>query len=130
MKILASSETDRNLHFVACAQEFSRVPDLGLKIVGVDVRSKANFLELSLLLLFAGLPLFAALLITEFPVVHQTSYGWVGIRRNLDEIKSLVSRRLERFHRGNYSELIAFFIDQAYFSNADAFVDAHRSGAY
>src|SRR5215211_2498978 len=96
----------------------------------VDLGSDANFLELDDVLIFPGFSLFPALLVTEFPVIHEPAHRWHRVRCNLDKIEATVTRHLECLERGNDAYLLTLLIDQPDFANPDALVDSglDRSG--
>jgi hypothetical protein len=83
-----------------------------------------------LFLFLARFAFLTTLLVAELTVVHEASNRRGGIRRDFYEVKTAFARGLQRLLRQDDPELVPVFIDQAYFTNANALVDAYRSGAY
>lgn len=70
MRDRSPPEEDSQLHLVTTIKKPCGLPALGLEVVITDLRLDADFLQLDDMLVAPGVPLFAALLISEFAVIH------------------------------------------------------------
>jgi hypothetical protein len=67
-------------------------------------------------------PLFAALLISKFAVIHEPADWRNRVRRDLDQVKSAFTRHFERIPGRNNADLVPHVVDQANFANSDPLV--------
>src|SRR5215217_1711226 len=109
---LAAPEEDGQLDLVSGVEELRGLPTLGFQIVVVNLRPDANLFQLDDVLMTAGLPLFAALLVSKLAVIHEPTDGWHGVGRHLDQVESPLTRHLERVESWNDADLLAVLIDQ------------------
>ena len=110
-------------------EKLCRLAPFGFQVMVVDLRSNANFLEFDDVLILARIALLAALLIPELAIVHKTAHRWNSIRRNFDEIKSLLASHLERVTRRDDPYLVTFVIDQPDLADPDALIYARLNGS-
>ena len=97
---------------------------LNVVIVLVDLRPELDFLDLDDVLVplrFAGALL---LLVLVLPVIHDPADRRHGRGRDLHEVEPLLPGNRQGLRRGHDAELLARVVDDADFTNADAFVDA------
>jgi hypothetical protein len=127
---LAAAEEDGQLDLVTGVEELRGLPTFGFEIVVVDLGPDADLFQLDNVLMTAGLTLFAALLVSKLPVVHEPADGWHRIGSHLDEIEPPLSRHLKRIESGDNANLLAVLINQPDFADPDALIDAglDRSG--
>ena len=81
MRDCPSTEPNADFDFVAFIQELSRVLQTGIEICFTNGWAQADFLDGDSLLFLPSIALFLLQLEPELPVVHDTGYRWLGIRR-------------------------------------------------
>jgi len=129
MRHLSTTEQDSELDLIASVEEPRRLSPLRLQVVVVDLRPDAHLFQLDNVLIAARLTIFPALLIAKFAVIHQSTDGRNGIRRNLDQIEAPLTRHLERVERQNDANLPALLIDEPNLAEPDALIDAGLDGS-
>ena len=87
-------EQHGQLHLVASVQKLGRLSTLRFEIVVVDLGPDSDLFEFDDVLVLPGVAFFAALLILEFPVVHQATDGRHRVRRNLNQIQPTLASHL------------------------------------
>lgn len=127
---LAPPEQHRQLDFVASVKKLRRLPALRLQVVVVDLGPNPDFFEFNHMLVAPRLPLFAALLVAELPIVHQSADGGNRVRRHLDQIESSLAGHLKRISGLNNPDLRALIVDESDLANPDALIHSslHWSG--
>lgn len=119
-----SAEEDRQLHLVSCIQELRCLAALGLEIMPANLGLDPDFLELRNLLMAPGVALFSALFVPKLSIVHQATNGRRRVRGNLDKVEPLLAGHLQRFARGDDTDLTTFIVDQPHFTDTNPLVDA------
>ena len=92
------------------------------EIVGIDVGSKLDLLDLQAMRFLSGQLLLALLLVDKLGVVHDTTYGWIGIRGDLDQVQPLGRRSLKRVFDGHNPQLLTVFVNQPHFDGIDVYI--------
>jgi hypothetical protein len=124
MRHLAATEDDRRFHLVAVEQKTLRVSSLELKVMFVDLRTEFDLFDVYVLLTFSGLRLPLGLLVEVLTRVHDATNRRIGVRRDLDEIESLLLGYGQRLGRRHDAELRTVFVYHPHLTRADALVDA------
>ena len=118
----AATELELDFHLVALVEKVLRMPNLGEVVVGVDIHPELDFLHLA-----DRMFLFLLLLrqvVAEFPEIHDTANGRLGIRSDLDEIQSESTGSPDRFVQAHDAELfIGCGKNHAHLAGADSFID-------
>lgn len=121
---LAPSEPNRRLNLIAFGQPLARVFHAIAVIVIVGAGAKLYFLDgyddlflLRLIGLFLGEVL-------KLAIVDDFANGWLGVRRDLDQIHALFARRANGVTGIHDSELFTVFGNDADLGHANALVDA------
>lgn len=126
---LAPPKEDRQLDLVSGVEELRGLPAFGLEVMVVDLGPDADLFQLDNVLMAAGLTLFAALLVSKLPVVHEPADGWHRIGSHLDEIEPPLARHLKRIECGDNANLLAVLINQPDLADPDALIDAGLDGS-
>ena len=92
---LTAAEADGHLHAVAVLQKANGVTHFGVEIPDVGVETETDFLDLRDMLIFTGFLLALRLFEPILTVVHDATYGRLGIGRNFNEVKTLFIRHGE-----------------------------------
>lgn len=119
---LSATKQHRQLDLIAAIKKFSCLTALRFEIMVINLWPNADLFQFYDMLIAAGLPLFSTLLVTEAAIVHETADGRHGIGRHFNEIEPALARHLQRIARRYDSDLRAFIIDQAYFTNSNPLV--------
>ena len=127
MSHLTALEAQRCLDLVAFSQKADGLVFLGLVVVLIDSHRELYFLDGDDLLLLAGGALALVFLVEKLAVILNAADGWNGGGRNFDQIKPALTGDLEGFKWRQNAELLAVFIDDAYFTRADSFVGADKA---
>ena len=120
---LASAETKCHLHAVALGEELPCSIDLGLEIVGIDVRGHTDLLDLHSVLLLLGVFLFSGLLILILAVIDDLAYRRLCSWRDLNQIEISFFSQFSCFRRRHDAQHLAFGADHSNFSVTDLFID-------
>src|SRR3954467_1229615 len=123
MRHFTAAEEDRRLDLVAVREEALDVLLLELVVVLVDLRAELDFLDLDDLLVLLRRPRALLLLVLIAPEVHDAAEGRDRGRRDLDEVEPFPPRDGHRVRRWHDPELCAVLVDDANFTDPDAFVD-------
>jgi hypothetical protein len=91
--------------------------------VNIDVRPHLDFLDLDRLLLLAGLGGFLLRLVLEAAVIEDLGDGRIGIRGDLDEIKTGFDGNLQRAVDRDVAVVGSLVVDQLNFTDTDFLVD-------
>jgi len=75
-----------SLYFISIFQELTCMPGFELKVVIVCLRTESEFFYLNCVLFLFRLFLFFLLFVHELTEVDNFTYGWIGIRCNLNQI--------------------------------------------
>jgi len=67
---------------------------------------------------------FLGLLVLELAIVEQAAYRRVGVRRDLDEVKVVLSRHFERLKNRDNPDALSVCSDQQDFPGPDALVNS------
>jgi len=126
---LAAAEENSQLDLVSSVEELRGLATLRLKVMVVDLGPDADLFQLDNVLMAAGLTLFAALLVSKLPVVHEPADGWHRIGSHLDEIEPPLARHLKRIECGDNANLLAVLINQPDLADPDALIDAGLDGS-
>ena len=121
---LSPSKTNTDLDFGPLLKEPARVAHFIGDVVLADFRAQANFFDLGLLLRLAGFSFFLGPLVEEFAVIHQAANRGVGVRGYLYQVGPPFAGNLEGFGYTYYTDLPAFFVNQADFSCPDFLIYA------
>ena len=113
----------RDLGLVAFTQEPNQVPKLDVVIALVGSGSEFDLLDLDLLELELGFVLLLRFPVLEFAIVHDAANRGLGRRRDLDQIEFCRFGPCSCIGKGNNSELLTFFTNQADFGRGDVRVD-------
>ena len=120
---LAASELQTDANLVAILQKADSTIDLGIKIVSIDTAGKLNFLDLnSRLLLFRFLVTLIAL-VAVFTVVHSAANRRSSLRRDEDEVHTVIESICTSLADGHDTQLIAILIQHTRFFDFDLIVD-------
>jgi hypothetical protein len=127
---LAAAKEDGQLDLVSGVEELRGLATFRLEVMVVDLGPDADLFQLDNVLMAAGLTLFAALLVSKLPVVHEPADGWHRIGSHLDEIEPPLTRHLKRIESGDNANLLAVLINQPDLADPDALINAglDRSG--
>jgi hypothetical protein len=119
---LSPAETQGHLDAIAIFDKALDLPSLGVEVVLVRLRAKANLFHEHDLLVLAGLPVLLLLLVLEATVVDQA--GHRGDRRggNFYEIEPARAGHGEGFLGGQDAELLAVLTDESYLGDPDLLV--------
>lgn len=121
---LASAEQHAYTDFISLLKEFARLLRFETNVMVVGFWSEPQFFYLDLLALFACLLRLLFLLVPEFAVVHHAAYRRTSIWSYFDEIQTNISGvRLGLLNRYD-PFVVALFVDQAHFWNANTLIDA------
>ncbi len=123
----ATAEPQGHFHLVTILKELDHVAHLDLVVMHIGARTEFYFLDFNGFLLFAGFGFPLLLFVFELAIIHDLTDGRIGIRRNLDEIKSGFSGHIHGSGGGYDPDIFTLCADQANFRCTDAFIDA-RSG--
>jgi hypothetical protein len=126
---LAAAEEDGQLDLVSGVEELRGLPTFGLEVMIIDLRPDADLFQLDNVLVAARLALFAALLVSKLPVVHEPADGWHRVGSHLDEIEPPLARHLQRIECGDNANLLAVLINQPDLADPDALIDAGLDGS-
>jgi hypothetical protein len=126
---LAAAEEDGQLDLVAGVEELRGLPTFGFEVMIIDLRPDADLFQLDNVLVSARLALFAALLVSKLPVVHEPADGWHRVGSHLDEIEPPLARHLQRIECGDNANLLAVLINQPDLADPDALIDAGLDGS-
>jgi hypothetical protein len=77
---------------VAILQETANLTELDFEIVRTDFETQPHLLDLRGLGMFTVSLHLLRLLVVVFTPVNDASYRWVGIRRNLNQVKFMTLR--------------------------------------
>jgi hypothetical protein len=91
-------------------------------MVFIRLGPQADVLHLDFCLGFSGLAFFLGPFVNELSEVHYTTYGWFGVRRDLDQVELGVAGNLQGFLDGHNPDVITCGPDQADFRDSDAFI--------
>ena len=86
--------------------EFDRVIEFGVEVMGVDVKRKTNLFDFNGMLIFSGFFFSFSLLKAVFSVVHDFADRRIALGSNLDEIEILLLCDRERLFCGHDTELL------------------------
>ena len=120
---LTSAETKRYLHAVALGEELSRSIDLGLEIVGIDVRGHTDLLDLHCVLLLLGVFLFSGLLVLVLAVIDDLAHRGLCAGRDLDQVELSFFGQFSGFRRGHDAQHLAVSADHSNFSVTNLFIN-------
>jgi hypothetical protein len=118
----APTEHHRHFDLVALLQELRGLPALRREIVIIDLGTNAHFLELDDVLVLARFALLAALFVPELAVIHQAANRRNRIRRDFHQIEPARASHFQSVASRDDPDLLTLFVDQANFSDADAFI--------
>src|SRR5688572_25916813 len=121
---LAAAEENRCLHLVAIFDEALDVVLLELVIVLVHLRTELDFLDLDHLLVALRFPGPLLLLVLILAVVHDSTDGRHGGRRDFDQVEAFLAGKDKSLGRRHDAQLLPRVVDYADFTNPDALVDA------
>lgn len=124
VSVFTSAEHQGNFNAVAMFDELAEVAHFGVVVVISHVDPEFNFFELGLHLVLLLLFLFLFLVVLEFAVVHDFTHGWLAVRSDLDQIKTVILRSLEGDPGFYNSELIAVIVNDANFRDTNAMIDS------
>ena len=119
----ATAETNGNLYLIASLQELAGVVGLGIKIVGVNVQGKTNFLNVNDLLIFFGFLFTLGLFEAVLAVIQNLADRRGGLRSNLNKVKIFFGSNLQCFFGRHDAQLFAFFTYQTHFFVTDLLID-------
>ena len=127
MCVLTAAELKDDLKFVTLLEEFLGMAKLGLVIMGTDLYTKLDLLDLgcavlALLLLFGELVL-------KLAEIGDAADGRIGSRRHLDQVEAVGLGPAYGLVCVQDAELLACGAnDDAHFAGANAVVDADECG--
>ncbi len=124
---LATAEPQGHFHLVTILKEPDHIAHLDFVVMHIGAGTEFYFLDLNGFLLLAGFGFPLLLFVFELAIIHDLTDGRIGIRRNLDEIKSGFSGHIHGSGGGHDPDIFTLCADQANFRCTDAFIDA-RSG--
>jgi hypothetical protein len=122
--LLSAAEEDADLHLVSCCEELLGLACSDIQVVlpgahgDADVLQFLRFLEEPLLLLLL------LLLVAKLVEFDGPGDGRRCVRRNLDEVESLLSRDAERVVAFQYAEVSTLLVDDAELRSGYLVVDA------
>ncbi len=124
--------TEENRHFnaVSILKESLDMPDLGLEIVVVGLRTNLDFLDLHYGLAFLGLLLLFLRLVLELAVVHHTTDRRIGRSGDFHQIKTVFLGHGNGFITAQNTKLFPFGADYPQFTGTNLFVPAHAVLGY
>ena len=112
---LATPEAQRDLYLVAVFQEFVDIAHFDFVVMRVGVGPEFDLFHLNDLLLFARFAFAFLLFIFELAEIHDFANRGIGVRRNLDQIKTDLFCHLHSAGRCNHPDIFTFSADQADF---------------
>ena len=93
------------------------------KVIRVDIEREPDLLDLDDLLIFSGFFLFFGFLKSVLAVVHDLADGRFGGGGDLDKVKILALRYLERLRGGHDAKLLAVVGNNSYLLITDLLID-------
>ena len=120
---LPASKAYTYLDFLTGFKPAPRIPDLKHAMVICCLRPKTDFLHFDLGLGSARFPLLLGLFIDKLTKVQDSTNGGIRIRCNFYQIHTSLLGNFERFTQWDDAVVIAVRANQAYFFNADTFID-------
>jgi hypothetical protein len=120
---LAPAEHDRHLDLVPRLEEPGDVTLLRRVVVRVDLGSELDLFQSGARLLLPRFLLPDVTFVLELAVVHDPTHGWIGLRRDLDEIEIQLPRLADGFTRIHHADLLAVGSDQTDPWSPDPVVD-------
>ncbi len=124
MGAFAAPEHELNANLVALSEEFFRLLNAVVKIVGSDLERESNPLNVDFLLLRARFPFGFLELVLVGSVVEKATNWRGGVRSNLDEIVASLKRNPKSIRGWHDAELLVVFVDQSNLGNPDELIDA------
>jgi hypothetical protein len=121
---LTTTEEHGELDLVAVVKELASLVDLDAQVVIVDLRAKADFLELALFGVAARLLLFLFLLVLPLPIVHDLADRWTREGRDFDEVQLRFFSAAFGFVKFDNADLRVVLVDEANGGDSNLFVDA------
>ena len=103
--------------------EFDRIIELSVKVMGIDVERKTNLFDFNGMLILSGFFFSFCLLKAIFSVVHDLADRRIALGSNLDEIEIFLLCDRECLFRGHDTELLTVRANNSQFLVADFFVD-------
>ncbi len=125
---LPPTEADGDLHLVPAGEEAPGVPHLGFKVMGIDVKGKADLLNLGDFLVLPGLFFALGLFEAVLAVVHDTANGRGRLRGDLHKVKVFFNGHRHSVFGGDDSQLLAGIPDKPHFLVPDLLVDLKLFG--
>ena len=113
-----------DLDFVFATEKLADVTHFRLEIVLTGFGSHLDFFDLKRGLFLFGLLLLLGLLVFEPPVVHDLADRRFRIGRDLYQIETIIVRLGQGLMNRKDTNLVAFRIDQANFSNPYTLIDS------
>ena len=99
-------------------------------VMFVNLGPVPHLFKLAGMLLFLGQLILFGLLVLELPVVHNTTYGRLAGRSNLNQIQANLAGPVQSLRSRNNTNLPAFMINQANWRHFDAVVNPHKLVSY
>ena len=124
---LAATEAQGDLYLVAIFQKLENIAHLDIIVVRIRIWTELDLFDLNDLLLLAGFGFALLRLVFELAEIHDLADGWIGIWRNLNQIKTRFLGHVHGTGRGDYADVFAVGTNQADFRGADVVIDA-RAG--
>ena len=121
---LTTAEHDRDLDAGALLEEADDVTLLGLVVAHVDLGAELHLLDLDPCLVLAGGLGLAVLLVLELAIVEHLADRGLRVRRDLDEVETLVARNAQSVAHAEQTKLRAVDANQAARAGSDLLIDA------
>lgn len=119
----APTKPQRNLDLIAFFKKAQYAAHLDLVVMVFRAGTKFYFLDFDLLLLFAGLSQFLALLKLELAIIHDLADRGIGIGRDFDQVQFCFGSTIKRIAGSNDTGLFTIFIDESNFTCRDFVID-------
>src|SRR6202163_3521555 len=127
MRHLPPAKAQRDLGFVAFAEESDQIPQVDLVIALVSAGPEFDFLDLDLLELEPCLMLALGFAILELAEIHDPANRRLGQGGNIQQIEFRVLSLCDRVRNRHDAKLFTFHAYQANFGSIDLAVDSLRS---
>lgn len=120
----AAAELDRHPDFVSLQKPAAGIVHLEAAVGFVRLRAQADFLDLDLGLGFLCLAVLFGPFVDKLAVVDHTADGWIGVRRDLDQVQLGVACDLQGLADRYNTDIAAIRPDQADLRDADALINS------
>ena len=92
----------------------------------LDIRAQLDFFQRDDLLFLFGFLIPFLLLEPEFAKIHDPTGGWLGVRRNFNQVQLLFRRQLEGVTQTHDTQLLVIGADYTHFFSPNFLIDPQR----